>query len=187
MWKALRLTGGAPPFRVEILTGSNPARDAASQEARKGDYMAEEVESCRDEDGTTVGLVDAAIGAIRALASGKFDLSPGRVQEALADFSQDPDLQKVRDAYRPSDAEIIPATPEEYRAMLDSIGLYSRSTADGFKACMVTTRRSTALKFRRCDPDGWWEILDDDDTCLWMSAHASQETADFIRSYMRVV
>lgn len=56
------------------------------------------MESCRSEEGITVGLVDAVIGILRVLALR--DMSPACVQEALADLFEDPDLQTVRDALR---------------------------------------------------------------------------------------
>lgn len=56
----------------------------------------EQVQSCRSEEGITVGLVDAVIGILRVLAPR--DLSPGDVQEALADLLEDPDLRTVLDA-----------------------------------------------------------------------------------------
>lgn len=56
----------------------------------------DEVQSCRSEEGITVGLVDAVIGIVRVLAPR--DLSPEHVQEALADLFQDPDFRTVRDA-----------------------------------------------------------------------------------------
>jgi hypothetical protein len=60
--------------------------------------LAEEAQSCRSEEGITVGLVDAVIGIVRVLAPR--DLSTGHVQEALADLFEDPDLRTVRDARR---------------------------------------------------------------------------------------
>lgn len=59
--------------------------------------MADEVQSCRSEEGITVGLVDAVIGIVRVLAPR--DLTAGPVQDALADLFQDPDLRTIRDAY----------------------------------------------------------------------------------------
>ncbi len=56
--------------------------------------MSEEVQSCRSEEGITVGLVDALIGIMRVLAAR--DLSPQPVQEALADLLDDPDFRTVR-------------------------------------------------------------------------------------------
>lgn len=56
----------------------------------------EEVQSCRSEEGITVGAVDGVIAFVRLLA--RRDLSPKHVQDALADLFQDPDLQTVRDA-----------------------------------------------------------------------------------------
>lgn len=58
----------------------------------------DEPQSCRSEEGITVGLVDALIGIMRVLAPR--DLSPQSVQEALADFLEDDDLQTVRDGLR---------------------------------------------------------------------------------------
>lgn len=58
--------------------------------------MSEEVQSCRSEEGVTVGLVDAIIAIHRVLAPR--DLSTKNVQEALADLFEDPDFQTIRDA-----------------------------------------------------------------------------------------
>lgn len=58
----------------------------------------DDVQSCRSEEGITVGLVDAVIGIIRVLAPR--DLSTEHVQEALADLLEDPDFRTVRDARR---------------------------------------------------------------------------------------
>jgi hypothetical protein len=58
----------------------------------------EEAQSCRSEEGITVGLVDALITIHRVLAVR--DLSPAPVQEALADLLEDPDFRTVRDARR---------------------------------------------------------------------------------------
>jgi hypothetical protein len=54
----------------------------------------EEPQSCRSEEGITVGLVDSVIFILRVLA--RRDLSPKPVQEALADLMEDPDLQTVQ-------------------------------------------------------------------------------------------
>lgn len=59
---------------------------------------AQEPQSCRDEEGITVGLVDAVIAVLRVLAPR--DLSTENVQEALEDLFQDPDLRTVRAARR---------------------------------------------------------------------------------------
>lgn len=55
-----------------------------------------EVQSCRSEEGITVGLVDALIAINRVLAPR--DMSTKNVQEALADLFEDSDFRKVRDA-----------------------------------------------------------------------------------------
>ena len=55
-----------------------------------------DVQSCRSEEGITVGLVDAIIGILRVLAPR--DLRTKGVQEALADLSEDPDLRTVQAA-----------------------------------------------------------------------------------------
>jgi hypothetical protein len=54
-----------------------------------------EEQSCRSEEGVTVGLVDAIIGIVRVLSVR--DLTTYHVQEALADLFQDEDLQTIRD------------------------------------------------------------------------------------------
>lgn len=59
-----------------------------------------ETQSCRSEEGITVGLVDALISIMRILATR--DLSPFDVQEALADFLEDPDFQTVQNARMPN-------------------------------------------------------------------------------------
>jgi non-canonical purine NTP pyrophosphatase (RdgB/HAM1 family) len=48
---------------------------------------------CRDEDGITVGLVDAIISIVRVLA--KKDLDAPDVREALKDLAEDEDLRKI--------------------------------------------------------------------------------------------
>lgn len=58
------------------------------------------VQSCRSEDGITVGLADALIGIVRVLAPR--DLSTKNVQEALADLFQDPDFRTIQDAWKVS-------------------------------------------------------------------------------------
>lgn len=61
--------------------------------------MSDEPRSCRDEEGITVGLVDAIIGIVRVLSAR--DLSPFSVQEALADLTEDNDFKAIlRSAYR---------------------------------------------------------------------------------------
>ncbi|WP_198533186.1 hypothetical protein [Streptomyces sp. AcH 505] len=52
-----------------------------------------DVQSCRSEEGITVGLVDGLISLLRVLAPR--DLSTKNVQEALTDLREDPDLQTV--------------------------------------------------------------------------------------------
>lgn len=64
---------------------------AGDPEAARG-----QTQSCRSEEGITVGLVDAIIAINRVLA--ERDLSTANVQEALADLLEDPDLQTIRDA-----------------------------------------------------------------------------------------
>lgn len=48
---------------------------------------------CRDEQGVTVGLVDALISIARVLA--QRDLQDPVVQEALKDLAQDEDMEKI--------------------------------------------------------------------------------------------
>jgi hypothetical protein len=48
---------------------------------------------CRDEDGITVGLVDAIISIARVLA--RKDLDASAVREALKDLAEDEDLRKI--------------------------------------------------------------------------------------------
>jgi hypothetical protein len=67
-----------------------------------GSQAEPEVQSCRSEEGITVGLVDALIGIMRVLAPR--DLSAQPVEEALADLLEDPDFRTVREARR-SDPE----------------------------------------------------------------------------------
>lgn len=56
-----------------------------------------EEQSCRSEEGITVGLVDAIIGIIRVLSVR--DLDALHVQEALADLFEDPDFEVIRNSY----------------------------------------------------------------------------------------
>jgi hypothetical protein len=48
---------------------------------------------CRDEQGVTVGLVDALISIARVLV--QRDLQDPVVQEALKDLAQDEDMEKI--------------------------------------------------------------------------------------------
>jgi hypothetical protein len=57
--------------------------------------MTEIYTDCRDEDGITVGLIDAIINISRLLA--KRDLSPPVVTEALRDLKQDEDMNFIMD------------------------------------------------------------------------------------------
>ncbi len=54
--------------------------------------------NCRDEDGVTVGLIDALMSIARILA--KRDMNPDSVQEALKDLASDEDIAKVLDEAR---------------------------------------------------------------------------------------
>jgi len=58
--------------------------------------MSDEMQSCRSEEGITVGLVDALISIIRVLSIR--DMSSNNVQEALADLFEDSDFQTIKDA-----------------------------------------------------------------------------------------
>lgn len=58
--------------------------------------MSEQPQSCRSDEGITVGLVDAIIGILRVLAPRNLSLES--VQEALADLTADPDLKTVLNA-----------------------------------------------------------------------------------------
>lgn len=57
------------------------------------------MQSCRDEEGITVGLVDAMIGIVRVLS--QRDLSPFNVQEALADLTEDSDFKTIMHSRNP--------------------------------------------------------------------------------------
>lgn len=48
---------------------------------------------CRSPEGVTIGLIDAIISIARIVA--KRDLKNPAVQEALKDFAQDEDIQKI--------------------------------------------------------------------------------------------
>lgn len=52
-----------------------------------------EMQSCRSEEGITVGLVDAIISIIRVLSIR--DLNTENVQEALNDLFEDPDFNTI--------------------------------------------------------------------------------------------
>lgn len=77
----------------------NPGVTWNTRPVRHEEYlMSDHPESCRSEDGITVGLVDALIGIMRVLAPR--DLSATSVQEALADLLEDPDFRTVRHGWR---------------------------------------------------------------------------------------
>ena len=87
-----------------------------------------------------------------------------------------------------ADAEVVPATPEEYREMLDEIGLFTALAEDGFDAVWWLGMRSFRLAFRRAE-NGWWEMHTVNpfgtlDTMLWVSAHASDDTREFITNWI---
>jgi hypothetical protein len=48
---------------------------------------------CRDENGITVGLIDALISIVRVLS--KRELKASAIQEALKDLVNDEDLKKI--------------------------------------------------------------------------------------------
>jgi hypothetical protein len=85
-----------------------------------------------------------------------------------------------------ADKEIVPATPEEYRKMLDGLNLYTRVVDNGFDAFWMSGAVMVPLKFRRARND-WWEIIADDgsDTLLWCSAYASADTREYIENWIR--
>ena len=64
--------------------------------ARRSGRTAEEVQSCRSEEGKTVGLIDAIIAINRFLCDR--DLSTKNVQDALADLLEDEDFRTIREA-----------------------------------------------------------------------------------------
>lgn len=85
-------------------------------------------------------------------------------------------------------AEIVPATPEEYRKMLDEIGLHTRVVDNGIDAVWWRGVRSIRLKFCRVH-NGWWDMktvnaFGEADTTLWSSAHASTDTREFIENWL---
>ncbi|MFH9606901.1 hypothetical protein [Streptomyces sp. NPDC017448] len=86
------------------------------------------------------------------------------------------------------DAKVVPATTEEYRKMLDLIGLHTRVVEDGIDAIWWLGMRSFRLAFRR-ELNGWWSFytvtpLGELDTDMWMSAYASADTREFITNYI---
>jgi len=58
--------------------------------------MSEEVQSCRSEEGITVGLVDAMIAIVRVLSVR--NMSTKNVQDALEDLFSDRDFKTIQDA-----------------------------------------------------------------------------------------
>lgn len=60
-----------------------------------------EPDSCRDETGKTVGLVDALISINRFLVDR--DLSAPRIQDALSDLYEDSDFHTIRNAWQAED------------------------------------------------------------------------------------
>lgn len=88
-----------------------------------------------------------------------------------------------------ADAEVEPATPEEYRKMLDEIGLYTRAVENGIDAVWWKGRLSIRLQFHRAR-NGWWDMHTVDPwgnakTLLWSSAYASNDTREFIENWLR--
>lgn len=81
-------------MRVLLACDSGPEGEEAV--TQRGGCVPEETQSCRSEEGITVGLVDALIGIMRVLAPR--DLRPTSVQEALADLLEDSDFRTVQDA-----------------------------------------------------------------------------------------
>lgn len=115
--------------------------------------ITEEPQSCRDEVGTTVGLVDAVISIIRVLAPR--DLSAEHVQEALADLFEDPDLQTVRGARRATHVDRQSAILLEIAAERDAqdalFGVQDLpdGTGKGFKAASDWYRMACDEAFER--------------------------------------
>lgn len=99
--------------------------------------MTEEVQSCRSEEGITVGAVDGVIAFVRLLA--RRDLSGKNVQEALADLFEDPDLRTILDAWDPASRPTETAHP-----MTDQPGpiAYARLAAEPFPAPAFDGERS---------------------------------------------
>jgi len=62
--------------------------------------MPEQPQSCRSEEGITVGLVDAIIAINRILSTR--DMSSKDVQDALADLFEDSDFERIFDAWKPT-------------------------------------------------------------------------------------
>lgn len=85
-----------------------------------------------------------------------------------------------------TDGEVTPSTPEEYRAMLDGLHLYSRPADGGFDVFYLSGIRMIPLKIRFIN--GWWDIMTDnpESHLLWASKIASEKTAEFIRSQLRM-
>jgi hypothetical protein len=86
-----------------------------------------------------------------------------------------------------TDEQVIPATPEEYRRMLDDLGLYSRPTETGFDVVYLSPARnkiSLIVKRNR----GWWDFCLDDElqTLIFSSEYASEKAAQFIREHLRM-
>ncbi|MFF7198295.1 hypothetical protein ACFZAM_31885 [Streptomyces sp. NPDC008079] len=90
--------------------------DSTGQEITDAPPLPEqEVQSCRSEEGKTVGLVDAIIGIMRFLC--ERDMTPAPVQDALSDLFQDKDFKAVQDAWQGGHpAPGTPLTTEQARA-----------------------------------------------------------------------
>jgi hypothetical protein len=89
-----------------------------------------------------------------------------------------------------TEAEVTPATLDEYRKMLEEIGLFTRVVDGGIDAVWWLGMRSFRLAFRRAE-NGWWEIhslnaFETLDVMLWCSAYASDDTREFINNWVRV-
>lgn len=68
------------------------------------------------------------------------------------------------------------STPEEYRAMIDRLGIPTVATATGFDARDFKVRRDTR---------GWWEITRMDGTSLFVSAFASKAAEIYITKFLK--
>lgn len=89
----------------KIAAGLRRMAAGAQQPTTPADTDPSEVQSCRSEEGITVGLVDALMSILRVLAPR--NLSTKNVREALLDLRGDPDLGVVMAATgaRPDEAQ----------------------------------------------------------------------------------
>lgn len=83
-----------------------------------------------------------------------------------------------------SDERAIPATPEEYRKMLDSLGLFTMPRDNGFD-CVFPVGSRWVLYRAQTDKSGWWEFRGPSGIVLVYGAYVHNDTRDAIQGFLR--